>query len=299
MFSGAGCASGYFSPQNLDMASIDELKRIASQVRRDIVRMVNGANSGHPGGSLGCTEYMVALYFDIMKNRPAFSMDGIGEDIFFLSNGHICPVWYSVLAHAGYFDKKELGTFRKIGSRLQGHPTPHEHLPGVREASGSLGQGLSVAIGAALSKKMNKDNTLVFSLHGDGEFQEGQIWEALMFAPHHKVDNLIATIDYNNRQIDGDTDKILSHRDLHAKIRDFGWDVLEIKEGNNMQAVVDGLHEAKTRTGKGVPVFVIMHTEMGYGVDFMMGSHQWHGIAPNAEQTAKALGQLEETLGDY
>jgi transketolase len=281
------------------MASVTELKRIASQVRRDIIRMVNGANSGHPGGSLGCAEFMVALYFDAMKHRTTFSMDGIGEDIFFLSNGHICPVWYSVLAHAGYFDKKELGTFRKLGTRLQGHPATKEHLPGIREASGSLGQGLSVAIGAALAKKMNNDTSLVYTLHGDGEFQEGQIWEALMFAPHHKVDNLIATIDYNNRQIDGDVDKVLSHRNLKAKIEEFGWDVLEVKEGNNMQAVADGLKEAKTRTGKGKPVFIIMHTEMGSGVDFMMGSHAWHGIAPNADQMALALGQLEETLGDY
>ncbi len=281
------------------MASVTELKRIASQVRRDIIRMVNGASSGHPGGSLGCAEFMVALYFGAMKHRTTFSMDGIGEDIFFLSNGHICPVWYSVLAHAGYFDKKELGTFRKLGTRLQGHPATKEHLPGIREASGSLGQGLSVAIGAALTKKMNNDTSLVYTLHGDGEFQEGQIWEALMFAPHHKVDNLIATMDYNNRQIDGDVDKVLSHRNLKAKIEEFGWDVLEIKDGNNMQAVVDGLKEAQTRTGKGKPVFIIMYTEMGSGVDFMMGTHAWHGSAPNADQTAKALGQLEETLGDY
>lgn len=283
------------------MASIDELKDIAGQVRRDIVRMVAAVNSGHPGGSLGCTEYFVALYFEIMKRNPGFSMDGIGEDVFFLSNGHISPVFYSVLAHAGYFDKKELATFRKLDSRLQGHPTTHEHLPGVRIASGSLGQGMSVAIGAALTKKLNKDNSLVFSLHGDGEFQEGQIWEALMFAPHHKVDNLICTIDYNNKQIDGDVDKVLSHRNLHAKIVEFGWDVLEVKEGNDMAAVVNGLKEAKTRTGKGKPVFIIMHTEMGHGVDYMIGDHKWHGVAPNAEQLAKALAQLKEcgTIGDY
>lgn len=281
------------------MATIQELKNIASQVRRDIVRMVHAVNSGHPGGSLGCTEFMVALYFDIMNHNPNFTMDGIGEDIFFLSQGHICPVWYSVLAHAGYFDKKELSTFRKINSRVQGHPATAEHLEGIRIASGSLGQGLSVAIGTALSKKLNDDKGIVYTLHGDGEFQEGQIWEALMFAPHHKVDNLVATIDYNNAQIDGSCDAVLSHRDLHAKLVAFGWDVLEIQEGNNMQAVVDGLKEAKSRTGKGKPVFVILHTLMGYGVDFMQGGHKWHGVAPNDAQLAQALGQLEETLGDY
>lgn len=281
------------------MASIEELKRIASQVRRDILRMTHGAASGHPGGSLGCTEYMVALYFEIMNYRTNFNMDAIGEDVFFLSQGHICPVWYSVLAHAGYFDKKELGTFRKINSRLQGHPATHENLPGIRMASGSLGQGLSVAAGAAIAKKLNNDSSLVFSLHGDGEFQEGQIWEALMFAPHHKLDNMIATIDYNNKQIDGDCDVVLSHRDLKAKVEAFGWDVLELKEGNNMEAVVAALKEAKSRTGKGKPVFIIMYTQMGYGVDFMVGDHKWHGVAPNNEQLAKALAQLEETLGDY
>lgn len=288
-----------FSLKILPMASIEELKRISSQVRRDIVRMTNEATCGHPGGSLGCTEYMVALYFDIMKHNKNFSMDGIGEDIFFLSNGHISPVWYSVLAHAGYFDKKELSTFRKLNSRLQGHPATHEHLPGIRMASGSLGQGMSVAIGAALAKKMNKDSSLVFSLHGDGEFQEGQIWEALMFATHNKVDNLISTIDYNNKQIDGDVDKVLSHGDLHAKIVAFGWDVLELKEGNKMEAVLATLKQAKTRTGKGKPVFIIMHTEMGHGVDFMANDHKWHGVAPNNEQLGVALAQLEETLGDY
>lgn len=281
------------------MASIDELKKICSQVRRDIVRMTNGAASGHPGGSLGCTEFMVALYFEQMKHRNDFSMDGHGEDIFFLSNGHICPVWYSVLAHAGYFDKSELATFRKLNTRLQGHPTTHENLPGVRMASGSLGQGLSVAIGAALTKKLNKDNSLVYSLHGDGEFQEGQIWEALMFAPHHKADNLIATIDYNNKQIDGDVDQVLSHRDLKTKIEAFGWEVVELKKGNDIEAVVQALNTAKSKTGKGKPVFVLMRTEMGYGVDFMVGDHKWHGVAPNNEQLEKALNQLEETLGDY
>lgn len=281
------------------MANIVELKRIASQVRRDIVRMVNAVNSGHPGGSLGCTEFFVALYFDVLKHNPKFSMDAVGEDVFFLSNGHISPVWYSVLAHAGYFDVKELATFRKLNSRLQGHPTTHENLPGVRAASGSLGQGMSMAIGTALTKKLNKDSSLVFSLHGDGEFQEGQIWEALMFAPHNKVDNLIATIDYNNKQIDGDCDVVLSHRNLKAKVEEFGWVVIELKEGNNMEAVVATLHEAKIRTGKGKPVFILMHTEMGYGVDFMLNDHKWHGVAPNNEQLKVALAQLEETLGDY
>ncbi|MCW5907793.1 MAG: transketolase [Chitinophagales bacterium] len=281
------------------MASIEELNRIASQVRRDIVRMTNGAASGHPGGSLGCTEYMVALYFEVMNHNKSFKMDAIGEDVFFLSQGHICPVWYSVLAHAGYFDKKELGTFRKLNTRLQGHPATHENLPGIRAASGSLGQGLSMAAGAAIAKKLNNDSSLVFSLHGDGEFQEGQIWEALMFAPHNKLDNMIAAIDYNNKQIDGDCDVVLSHRDLKAKVEAFGWEVLELKEGNNMEAVVAALKEAKARTGKGKPVFILMHTEMGYGVDFMVGDHKWHGVAPNNEQLAKALAQLEETLGDY
>ena len=281
------------------MASTTELKRISSQVRRDIVRMVNACASGHPGGSLGCTEYMVALYFDAMKHRTTFSMDGFGEDIFFLSNGHICPVWYSVLAHAGYFEKTELATFRKLNSRLQGHPATKEHLPGIRAAAGSLGQGLSMAIGAAHAKKLNKDETLVYSLHGDGEFQERQIWEALMYAPHNKVDNLIVTVDYNNKQIDGDVDKVLSHRNLKVKIEDFGWDVIELLEGNDMEAVVAALKDAKSRTGKGKPVFILMHTVMGKGVDFMEGSHHWHGNAPSNEQLATALGQLEETLGDY
>ena len=233
------------------MASIDELKRIASQVRRDIIRMVNGANSGHPGGSLGCTEFMVALYFNQMQYDNNFKMDGLREDIFFLSNGHICPVWYSVLAHAGYFDKAELGTFRKINSRVQGHPATAEHLPGIRVAAGSLGQGMSVAIGAALAKKLNNDKELVYTLHGDGEFQEGQIWEALMFAPFHKVDNLICTIDYNNKQIDGDVDKVLSHRDLKAKILEFGWDVIEVLNGNKMEDVVEA-PVARSRVSTGM-----------------------------------------------
>ncbi|MBL7777738.1 MAG: transketolase [Chitinophagales bacterium] len=281
------------------MASIQELEKIAKQVRRDIVRMVHAVNSGHPGGSLGCTEYFVALYFEVMKHNKNFNMDAVGEDVFFLSNGHISPVWYSVLAHAGYFDKKELSTFRKLNTRLQGHPTTHEHLPGIRAASGSLGQGMSMAIGTALTKKLNKDSSLVYSLHGDGEFQEGQIWEALMFAPHNKIDNLICTIDYNNAQIDGSCDEVLSHRNLKNKIEAFGWDVLELKEGNNMAAVVAALNEAKSRTGKGKPVFIIMNTLMGYGVDFMQGGHKWHGVAPNDAQLAQALAQLEETLGDY
>ena len=278
--------------------NVQELKDVASQVRRDIVRMVNQSQSGHPGGSLGCTDYFVALYFQIMKHNTDFKMDGIGEDLFFLSNGHISPVWYSTLARSGYFPISELATFRKLNTRLQGHPTTHEHLPGIRIASGSLGQGLSVAIGAAHAKKLNKDPQLVFSLHGDGELQEGQIWEAAMFAPHNKIDNLISTIDVNGQQIDGPTDKILSLGNLHAKWEAFGWDVMEMN-GNDMQAVVDGLTEAKSRTGKGKPVMILMHTNMGHGVDFMMGTHKWHGTAPNDEQLAAALGQLISTQQDY
>ncbi|WP_158826496.1 transketolase [Mucilaginibacter lacusdianchii] len=277
---------------------IQELKGIASQVRRDVVRMVHGCQSGHPGGSLGCTDYLVALYFSIMKNDPAFNMDGIGEDVFFLSNGHISPVFYSVLARSGYFDVAELATFRKLDSRLQGHPTTHEHLPGVRIASGSLGQGLSVGIGAALAKKLNGDDRLVFTLHGDGELQEGQIWEAAMFAPHNKVDNLIMTVDANGQQIDGPTKVVLSLGDLHAKFVAFGWEVMEMK-GNDMAAVVEGLQKAISLTGKGKPVCILMQTDMGAGVDFMMGSHKWHGVAPNDAQLEQALNQLEETLGDY
>ncbi len=276
------------------MASIEELQRIASQVRRDIVRMVHAVNSGHPGGSLGCTEFFVALYFDVMKHDTKFSMNGVGEDLFFLSNGHISPVFYSVLARSGYFDVAELATFRKLNSRLQGHPTTHEHLPGIRVASGSLGQGMSVAIGAALTKKLNKDNSLVFSLHGDGELQEGQIWESMLFAPHNMVDNLICTVDYNGQQIDGPTERVLSLGDLEAKAKAFGWDVMAIADGNNMAQVIDGLNEAKSRTGHGKPVFVIMKTAMGAGVDFMMGSHKWHGVAPNDDQLKVALGQLVE-----
>ena len=277
---------------------IQELEKIASQVRRDIVRMVHGCQSGHPGGSLGCADFLVALYFGIMKHDPDFEMDGIGEDLFFLSNGHISPVFYSVLAHSGYFEKSEMATFRKLGSRLQGHPTTHEHLPGVRIASGSLGQGLSVAIGAALAKKLNHDNSLVFTLHGDGELQEGQIWEAAMFAPHNRVDNLIATIDVNGQQIDGPTNAVLSLGDLHAKWEAFGWDVMEMP-GNNMAGIVDTIEDAKRRSGNGKPIVILMHTDMGHGVDFMMGSHKWHGVAPNDAQLELALAQLEETLGDY
>lgn len=278
--------------------NIEQLTKTASQVRRDILRMVHACQSGHPGGSLGCTDFLVALYFDIMNHRTNFSMDGKGEDLFFLSNGHISPVFYSVLARSGYFDVKELATFRKLNSRLQGHPTTHEHLPGVRMASGSLGQGLSVAIGAALTKKLNGDASLVFSLHGDGEIQEGQIWEAAMYASANKVDNLIATIDVNGQQIDGSTEQVLSLGNLRAKWEAFGWDVLEMN-GNDMADVIRGLNLAKTKTSKGKPILILMQTEMGNGVDFMMHSHKWHGIAPNDEQLANALGQLEETLGDY
>lgn len=274
------------------------LTEIASQVRRDIVRMVHAVQSGHPGGSLGCTDFVVALYFDAMKHNPDFQMNGIGEDVFFLSNGHISPLFYSVLARSGYFPISELATFRKLNSRLQGHPATHEHLPGIRVASGSLGQGLSVAVGAALAKKLNQDNRFVFSLHGDGELQEGQNWEAIMFAAHHKVDNLIATVDVNGQQIDGSTDHVISLGNLEEKWKAFGWDVMQM-EGNDMDAVVAGIQEAKSRCGKGKPVCILMHTQMGKGVDFMEGTHEWHGIAPNDEQLARALSQLPETLGDY
>ncbi len=282
------------------MADIKDLEKTASQVRRDIVRMVHSMQSGHPGGSLGCTEFFVALYFDILKHNPKpFNMDGVGEDLFFLSNGHISPVFYSALGRSGYFDVEELGTFRKINSRLQGHPTTHEGLEGIRIASGSLGQGMSVAIGAALSKKLNGDDRTVYTLHGDGELQEGQIWEAAMYAPAKKVDNLICTIDANGQQIDGSTDDVLPMGSIAGKFEAFGWEVMTIENGNNMQQVVDGLKKAKSLTGKGKPVCIVMHTEMGYGVDFMQGTHEWHGIAPNDEQLASALNQLEETLGDY
>jgi len=281
------------------MTDISTLKSIAAQVRRDIIRMVYGIQSGHPGGSLGCADFLTALYFEIMENNPAnFKMDGINEDIFFLSNGHISPAWYSVLAHLGYFPISELTTFRKLNTRLQGHPATAEHLPGIRIASGSLGQGLSVACGAALSKKMNTDNHLVYSLHGDGELQEGQNWEAAMFAVAKGIDNLISTVDFNGKQIDGPTDKVLSLGNLHSKWESFGWFVLEMN-GNEMQNVVDTLQSAKTYTGKGKPIVILMKTEMGMGVDFMMGTHKWHGTAPNHEQFEKAIAQLPETIGDY
>lgn len=278
---------------------LQQLKDTASQVRRDIVRMVHAVQSGHPGGSLGCTDYFVALYFDVMQRKEGFDMDGIGEDVFFLSNGHISPVYYSVLARAGYFPVDELNTFRKLNSRLQGHPTTHEGLPGVRIASGSLGQGMSVAAGAALSKKMNNDDHIVYSLHGDGELQEGQNWEAIMFAAHHKIDNLIATIDWNGQQIDGPTDKVMDLGDLDAKFKAFGWHVITLEHGNDMGEVVKTLNAAKAETGKGKPIVILMRTAMGSGIDFMEGTHEWHGIAPNDEQLANALAQVPETLGDY
>ncbi|MBB6500537.1 transketolase [Pedobacter cryoconitis] len=278
--------------------TINELEDIVSQVRRDIVRMVHGCQSGHPGGSLGCAEFMTALYFETMNHSTDFKMDGKGEDLFFLSNGHISPVFYSVLARSGYFEVSELATFRKLNSRVQGHPTTHEGLPGIRIASGSLGQGMSVAIGAALTKKLNKDHSLVFSLHGDGELQEGQNWEAIMFAPHNKVDNLISTIDYNGQQIDGPTEKILSLENLQTKFEAFGWHVIT-SNGNNMEDIVKALEYAKSLTGKGRPILNLMSTQMGHGVDFMVGSHKWHGTAPNDEQLASALSQNKETLGDY
>ena len=279
--------------------TISQLQDLTVQVRRDILRMVHAVNSGHPGGSLGCAEFFVALYQNLMKRNEGFDMDGKEEDLFFLSNGHISPVFYSVLARSGYFPVSELKTFRLINSRLQGHPTTHDNLPGVRIASGSLGQGMSVAIGAALTKKLNNDNHLVYSLHGDGELQEGQIWEAAMYASAKKVDNLISTIDLNGKQIDGTTEEVLSLGDLKAKFEAFGWDVLEIKEGNNIEAIINGMTEAKSRTGKGKPVCVLLYTEMGNGVDFMMYTHAWHGKAPNDEQLEKALAQNPETLGDY
>jgi transketolase len=281
------------------MARLKELENIVLQTRRDIVRMVHKVNSGHPGGSLGCTEFVVALYHEIMHLKQGFDMDGIGEDIFFLSNGHISPVFYSVLARKGYFPIAELNTFRLINSRLQGHPTTHEGLPGVRVASGSLGQGMSVAIGAALAKKLNRDDHLVFSLHGDGELQEGQNWEAIMYAGANRVDNLISTIDRNGQQIDGPTEVVLSLGDVKEKLMVFGWDVIEIEDGNNLEAVIKGLKDAKSRTGKGKPVGIVLDTVMGHGVDFMMHSHAWHGKAPNDEQLQKALAQNAETLGDY
>ncbi|MDI9365713.1 MAG: transketolase [Flavobacterium sp.] len=281
------------------MPTTQELKNIASQVRRDIVRMVHAVQSGHPGGSLGCTDYLTALYFKVMKHDTNFKMEGKGEDLFFLSNGHISPVFYSVLARSGYFDVKELATFRKLNSRLQGHPTTHEHLPGVRIASGSLGQGMSVAIGAAVAKKMDGDDRIVYSLHGDGELDEGQNWEAIMFAAHKKVDNLIATIDYNGQQIDGPTSKVMNLGNLKAKFEAFDWTVLEVANGNDMDELIAGFNQAKSLVGQGKPICILMRTGMGKGIDFMEGSHEWHGIAPNDEQLARALAQLPETLGDY
>lgn len=276
-----------------------KLQGIASQVRRDIVRMVAECNSGHPGGSLGCADFLTVLYFDTLKHSPEpFSMDGIGEDIFYLSNGHISPVWYSVLARSGYFPVPELSTFRKIGTRLQGHPSTDKKIPGVRMASGSLGQGLSVALGTAEAKKMNQDPQLVYTLHGDGELQEGQIWEAAIYAAAKKVDNVIATIDFNGRQIDGDVEDVMSLGNLKGKWQAFGWDVLEM-DGHNIDEIKETLAKAKAMTGNGKPICIIMKTEMGQGVDFMVGSHKWHGVAPNPEQLASALAQLDETLGDY
>lgn len=276
-----------------------ELEKVASQVRRDIVRMVSAVNSGHPGGSLGCADFLTVLYFDVMKHNSAdFSMEAKNEDVFYLSNGHISPVWYSVLARSGYFPVAELSTFRKLSSRLQGHPSTDKNLPGVRMASGSLGQGLSNAIGTAQAKKLDGDKSIVYTLHGDGELQEGQIWEAAMYAAAYKVDNLIATIDFNGRQIDGDTENVLSLGNLEQKWQAFGWDVLHM-DGHNMADIRATLSKAKSMTGNGKPIVIIMKTEMGQGVDYMMGSHKWHGVAPNAEQLENALSQLEETLGDY
>ena len=280
------------------MSQINKLEDIASQVRRDILRMVHNATCGHPGGSIGCADFMTALYFYHMKHEPNFKLDGTNEDIFILSNGHISPVFYSVLARSGYFPLDELKTFRKIGSRLQGHPATLEGLPGVRVATGSLGQGLSVAIGAALSKKLNNDGRFVYCLMGDGELQEGQNWEAMMFAAHHKVDNLIVTVDYNHKQIDGDTDDVIQLGDLNAKWHAFGWDVLNV-DGNNMELLLETLEKATDSAGKGKPVVIIMKTIMSKGVDFMEDDHAWHGVAPNDEQLERALAQIPETLGDF
>jgi transketolase len=281
------------------MPHTKELENFVTQVRRDILRQVHKVNSGHPGGSLGCAEFFTALYQEVMDYKSDFDMDGIGEDLFFLSNGHISPVFYSVLARSGFFPVEELSTFRLINSRLQGHPTTHEGLPGIRIASGSLGQGLSVAIGAAEAKKLNKDSHLVYTLHGDGELQEGQNWEAIMYAAGNKIDNLISTVDVNGQQIDGATDQVLPMGNLKAKFEAFGWDVLEVKEGNDISKVIEGLNEAKSRTGKGKPVCILLTTVMGHGVDFMMHTHKWHGVAPNDEQLENALAQNPETLGDY
>lgn len=278
---------------------MSELKDIATQIRRDIVRMVHGVQSGHPGGSLGCTDYFTALYFKVMQHHPNFNMNATNEDVFVLSNGHISPVFYSTLARSGYFPVEELKTFRRLNSRLQGHPATHEHLPGVRIASGSLGQGMSVAIGAAITKRLNGEKNIVYSLHGDGELDEGQVWEAAMAAAHLKVDNLISTIDWNGQQIDGPTDKVMSLGNLEAKFNAFGWEVIVLEKGNEVNEVVAALEKAKTYVGKGKPIVILMKTVMGKGVDFMEGHHEWHGIAPNDEQLQKALAQLPETLGDY
>ncbi|MDG4946733.1 transketolase [Weeksellaceae bacterium KMM 9713] len=282
------------------MANLQELQELSAQVRRDILRMVYAVNSGHPGGSLGCTEFMVALYKEVMDYSTDFKMDGKDEDVFILSNGHISPLLYSVLARTGFFPVSELQTFRKLNSRLQGHPTTHEGLPGIRIATGSLGQGLSAGIGLAIAKKLNNDSHLVYTLQGDGELQEGQIWEALMYAGANKVDNIIMTIDANGRQIDGDTDDVLNLGSLEDKLKSFMWDVVHVKDGNDMEQVLAGLKEAKSRTGKQKPVAILLHTEMGYGVDFMVGTHEWHGKAPNAEQMESAMNQIPETsLKDY
>lgn len=282
------------------MADINKLQQLSSQIRRDILRMVHGCKSGHPGGSLGCADFFTALYFEVMHHNPQFNMDGVGEDLFFLSNGHISPVYYSTLARAGYFPVDELKTFRRLDSRLQGHPATAEHLPGIRIATGSLGQGLSVAIGAALSKKLNKDDKLVYALMGDGELEEGQNWEAFMFGAHHKVDNIIVTLDSNGQQIDGSTMDVggIGSTDIEAKIKAFGWEVLHM-DGHNIQDIIDTLGKAKGMTGKGKPVFIVMRTEMGYPIDFMMGSHKWHGVAPGDAELETALKQLEETIGDF
>ena len=281
------------------MPTIQELQDFTQQVRRDILRMVHKVNSGHPGGSLGCAEFITCLYQEVMEHSTDFSMDGKNEDLFFLSNGHISPVFYSVLAHSGYFPVEELATFRLIDSRLQGHPTTHEGLPGVRIASGSLGQGMSVGLGAAQAKKLNGDDKIVYTLHGDGELQEGQNWEAIMYASAKKVDNLIATIDLNGKQIDGSTDEVLPMGSIKAKFEAFGWDVLDVKKGNDIEAILAGLAEAKSLTGKGKPVCILLYTEMGNGVDFMMHTHAWHGKAPSDEQLENALAQNPVTLGDY
>ncbi|BDS14406.1 transketolase [Aureispira anguillae] len=280
------------------MADIQSLERMATQVRRDIIRMVHACQSGHPGGSLGCADFFTALYQEIMDHNPTFNMEGKGEDVFYLSNGHISPVWYSVLARSGYFPVEELATFRALNSRLQGHPATHEGLPGIRVASGSLGQGLSIALGTALAKKMDGDDKLVYVLTGDGELQEGQIWEAMLFAAHQKTDNVIVTVDWNGQQIDGSNDDVLSLGDLEAKWLAFGWDVVHM-DGNKMAEVLKGFAAAKAKTGKGKPVVILMKTDMGHGVDFMSGTHKWHGKPPNDEQKDIALAQLEETLGDY